>query len=64
MQKIKRNRVKCQCCGDIIESLSTHHFVTCKCGKCSIDDGKEYLKRIGNYVQDFIELAEYEEENE
>lgn len=56
--------MKCQCCGDIIESLSTHHFVTCKCGKCSIDGGKEYLKRIGNYVQDFIELAEYEEENE
>lgn len=60
MRKIKRNRVKCKCCGEVIESLSTHYFVSCRCGKCSIDGGKEYLKRIGN-LSDFIEMCEYEE---
>lgn len=62
MQKIKRNRVRCECCGQIIESLSVHHFVVCKCGKCAIDGGKEYLRRFGNYVQDFEEMSEYEED--
>lgn len=60
MKKIKRNRVKCKCCGEVIESLSTHHFVSCSCGRCAVDGGKEYLKRIGN-LSDFIEMCEYEE---
>ena len=53
--------MKCKCCGEVIESLSTYHFVSCRCDKCSIDGGKEYLKRIGN-LSDFIEMCEYEED--
>lgn len=49
---IKRNIIKCLNCGDIIESKSTHDFVTCKCGKCSIDGGLDYLRRCGNSFDD------------
>lgn len=59
MQKIKRNAVKCVHCGDVIESKSVHHFVSCSCGRCAVDGGREYLKRMGN-LSDFIELCEYE----
>lgn len=60
MQKIKRNAVKCVHCGDVIESKTVHHFVSCSCGRCAVDGGKEYLKRMGN-LSDFVELCEYEE---
>lgn len=60
MQKIKRNAVKCVHCGDVIESKSVHHFVSCSCGRCAVDGGREYLKRMGN-LSDFVELCEYEE---
>ena len=47
-KRIKRNIIKCNKCSDIIESKSTHDFVTCKCGKCSVDGGLSYLRRCGN----------------
>ena len=45
---IRRNIIKCRNCGDVIESKSTHDFVTCKCGKCSVDGGLDYLRRCGS----------------
>lgn len=49
---IRRNIIKCRNCGDIIESKSTHDFLTCKCGKCSVDGGLEYLRRSGDNFED------------
>lgn len=37
MQKIIRNMIKCNLCGDIIESTYRHGFVSCKCGCCSVE---------------------------
>ncbi len=40
-------------CDDIIESKTVHDFVTCSCGRCSVDGGKEYLRRSaeeGSYL--------------
>lgn len=34
-----RNRAKCKLCDDIIESVNTHDYMTCKCGEISIDGG-------------------------
>ncbi len=42
------NRIKCLNCKDIIESVNRHDYVTCKCGKVSVDGGSDYFKRTGN----------------
>ena len=44
-RKMICNKIKCKLCGDIIESKHTHDFVTCSCGACSADGGKEYIRR-------------------
>jgi hypothetical protein len=64
MRKIKRNRIQCKHCHDIIESLYTHDFKNCKCGKIAVDGGLEYLTRTcpsGNYEEHIKELSEFEE---
>lgn len=61
MEKIKRNAIKCNHCGQIIESKYTHDFLFCGCRRCAVDGGKEYLRRVGN-KDDWTELAEYEEQ--
>lgn len=63
MKKIKRNVIRCNHCGDVIESRSCHDFVTCSCRKCAVDGGLDYLRRMGD-DGDFEELAEYEEKTE
>lgn len=62
MQKIIKNAIKCNKCGDIIESTYDYDFVTCKCGCCSVDGGKSYLRRCyTNSEDDFTELSVIEE---
>ena len=48
MNKIITNKIKCNKCGDIIESFSVHDFKFCKCGAVAVDGGHDYLKRCGN----------------
>lgn len=55
---IRINRAKCNVCGDIITSNNRHDFVTCKCGKLSIDGGSWYLKRCGD-LKNYTEMSEY-----
>ena len=58
------NKVKCNNCGDIIESKSVHDFNCCSCyvktdgetGIC-VDGGKDYLRRIGD-IRNYEELSE------
>ncbi len=57
MQRILVNRIKCNKCGDIIESKSRHDFVTCSCGAVSVDGGYDYLRRVGN-PEDYTDLSE------
>ena len=45
---IIRNSIKCKSCLDEIVSEYRHDFVTCKCGKVSVDGGKDYLRRVGD----------------
>ena len=61
MQKIIVNKIKCKHCGDVIESTTVHEFVTCRCGKCSADGGKSYIRRCFESDGDFEELSEFEE---
>lgn len=48
MRKIIKNQAMCKICGDIIESKTSHDFVTCSCGALSVDGGHEYIRRIGD----------------
>lgn len=41
---MKRNRIQCLVCNDVIESKLVHHFVLCKCGACFTDGGDEYQR--------------------
>ena len=56
----KRNRVRCRKCGDVIESLSVHDWVACKCWDNDkrtgifTDGGPEYAHR-GAFDMDDIE---------
>ena len=61
MRKIIRNAIQCKHCGDIIESVNVHDYVTCSCGACSVDGGHEYLRRSykTSPEEDFINLSKY-----
>lgn len=62
-KKLKRNRICCKHCSDIIESKRTNDFKLCKCGAVGIDGGLDYPKRIfgSNQAEEHYEdLSEYE----
>ena len=62
VQKIIRNAIKCNYCGDIIESLHRHDFKWCGCKTVAVDGGKDYLKRtFTNSPNDFEELSVVED---
>lgn len=39
-----RNRAKCKLCGDIIESVHNHDYISCKCGEIAVDGGQQYCR--------------------
>ena len=57
---IRTNKAQCRECSDIIESTHRHDFVTCACGKISVDGGTAYLRRSGD-LENIIELSDYDE---
>ena len=57
--KIIKNAARCLNCNDVIESKHRHDFVTCTCGKLSVDGGHDYLKRAGD-IKNYKELSEQE----
>ena len=61
--RLKVNKIKCLSCEDIIESKSQHSYVTCSCGKCSVDGGLAYVRRTysGDDMSPYEELSEYED---
>ena len=42
---IIKNAIRCNICGDEIESKHRHDYVECKCGACAVDGGHDYLRR-------------------
>ncbi|MDO4553915.1 MAG: hypothetical protein Q4B70_02065 [Lachnospiraceae bacterium] len=62
MKRIIKNRIKCNHCNDIIESTYRHDYVTCSCGRCSVDGGLDYLRRgFVDSPDDYTEMSEYED---
>lgn len=62
--KIIRNAIRCNICGDEIESTTRHDFVTCKCGTCSVDGGHEYLKRVSMDESQYTDMSIVERDDE
>lgn len=60
MKKILVNKVRCNKCGDVIESETRHDFKWCKCKSVAVDGGHDYLKRVsvpGSW-EDLSEVSE------
>lgn len=56
--EIITNKIKCNSCGDIIESCHRHDFKTCRCGRVSVDGGHSYLRRrFKESSKDYTELS-------
>ena len=55
------NKIKCNICGDVIESTYTHDYKTCSCGRVAVDGGKEYMKRCFKNKNDYTEMSEWRE---
>ena len=60
--KIVKNCIQCKACGEVIESKSIHDFVSCSCGKCSVDGGLEYLRRVAETSDISVEMSQFEED--
>lgn len=60
---IIQNKIRCNHCGDVIESKSVHDFKRCSCGKVFVDGGHEYLRRgFTESPDDFTELSVKEDD--
>ena len=61
-KRLIRNAIKCNHCGEVIESKSVHDFKWCSCETVFVDGGLEYARRgYKNSTDDFEDLSEYEE---
>lgn len=60
---IFRNSAKCLLCGDEVESVHRHDFVTCNCGNLSVDGGTEYLRRVYNSADTYEDTSIGDEED-
>ena len=64
MRTILRNMIKCNSCGDIIESTLWHDYKSCSCGRVSVDGGHDRLRRgVTESPDDYTDLSEFEEES-
>jgi hypothetical protein len=60
--RLVRNAIRCLSCETVIESKSRHDFVTCPCGRVSVDGGLEYNRILwkGDEGLTYENLAVYE----
>lgn len=55
---ILKNTIRCNYCGDVIESTYRHDYVKCSCGRVAVDGGRDYLRRsFTNSPDDYTELS-------
>jgi len=54
---IIKNAIRCNLCGDEIESVHCHDFKWCSCGACAVDGGHEYLRRCYREDGCFTDLS-------
>ena len=54
---IMKNSIRCNLCGDVIESTFRHDYVACSCGACAVDGGHDYLRRAYSDETVFTEIS-------
>ena len=54
---IIKNAIRCNICGEEIESKHRHDYVECKCGACAVDGGHDYLRRCYKEEGCYSELS-------
>ena len=54
---IIRNAIRCNICGNEIESTTRHEYVKCKCGACAVDGGHNYLKRVSMDESHYTDIS-------
>lgn len=62
--KISKNAIRCNICGDVIESKRRNEYVRCSCGACAVDGGHDYLRRTFREEGVFTELSITENDDE
>lgn len=61
-EKIVKNCICRNHCGNTIVSKNRHDFIGCSCGTVAVDGRTDYLRRIfKTSADDFTELSEFEE---
>lgn len=56
---IYSNSIQCKSCGGVIRSKNKNDYVQCSCGKCAVDGGSWYLKRVAHdHKNGYVELRE------
>lgn len=62
--KIIRNAIRCNICGDEIESKYRQDYVCCSCGACAVDGGHDYLRRTFKDKESYTELSVVEDDSD
>ena len=62
--RIIKNAIRCNLCGDEIESKHTHDFVRCKCGACAVDGGHDYRRWSAKSLNDITDISIIEDDKE
>lgn len=62
--KIIRNAIRCNICGDEIESKYRHNYVRCSCGACAVDGGHDYLRRTFKDTESYTDLSVVEDDSD
>ena len=60
-KRIIKNCIRCNICGDVIESTYRHDYVECSCGACAVDGGHDYLRRCFRNQDCYTELSAWED---
>ena len=62
--KIIKNAIRCNICGDEIESKYRQDYVRCSCGACAVDGGHDYLRRTFKDKESYTELSVVEDDSD
>ena len=62
-RKLIKNMIKCNTCGDVLESTYRWEFKWCTCGRVFIDGGLDYARRgYTDSPDDYTEMSEWEDD--
>jgi hypothetical protein len=62
VKQLRRNRIRCLDCNQIVESTHVHDRQSCRCPNgATADGGLEYMRRLATNLKRIEELAEWDD---